>query len=53
MNSMKKRASKVPYEGYTLPPSSEKGGQFVDFKRIRERKPVKVVRRKKDGSKRE
>ena len=47
MNSMKKRATKVPYEGYTLPPSAEKGGQFVDFKRIIERKPVKKVRIKK------
>ena len=25
----RKRAVKIPYEGYTLPPSSEKGGQFV------------------------
>ena len=40
---MKKRASKIPYEGYTLPPSAEKGGQFVDFNRIIERKPVKRV----------
>ena len=43
----RKRAVKIPYEGYTLPPSSEKGGQFVDFKRIMERKPVKKVRIKK------
>jgi len=27
----RKRATKEPYEGYTLPLSSEKGGQFVDF----------------------
>jgi len=27
----KKRASKEPYEGYTLPASAEKGGQFIDF----------------------
>jgi len=44
---MKKRASKIPYEGYTLPPSAEKGGQFVDFNRIIERKPIKKVRIKK------
>ena len=43
----RKRAVKIPYEGYTLPPSSEKGGQFVDFKRIMERKPVKVVKRRR------
>lgn len=47
MSGMKKKAVKVPYEGYTLPPSSEKGGQFVDFKRIIERKPVKVIRKRK------
>ena len=28
---MKKRVTKEPYEGYKLPASSEKGGQFVDF----------------------
>jgi len=47
MNDMKKRAAKVPYDGSTLPPSAELGGQFVDFKRIIERKPVKKVRIKK------
>jgi hypothetical protein len=46
----KKRVTKEPYEGYTLPAVSEKGGQFVDFKRIVERKPVKVVKRRKNGS---
>mgnify|MGYP003632319871 CR=1 FL=1 len=40
---MKKRVTKQPYEGYTLPPSSEKGGQFVDFNKIIDRKPVKRV----------
>ena len=45
----KKRVTKEPYEGYTLPACSEKGGQFVDFKRIVERKPVKVVKRRKDS----
>jgi len=44
---MKKRVTKQPYEAYTLPPSSEKGGQFVDFKRIIERKPVKRVLKKR------
>jgi hypothetical protein len=46
----KKRAAKQPYEGYTLPAVSEKGGQFVDFKRIAERKLVRVVKRRKNGS---
>jgi len=27
----KKRASKEPYEGYTLPKSAEKGVPFIDF----------------------
>jgi len=48
MIKRKKSSAKQPYEGYTLPEVSEKGGQFVDFKRIIEREPVKVVRRKKE-----
>jgi|TARA_R100001443_G_scaffold4220_1_gene12504 hypothetical protein len=43
---MKQKKVKVPYEGYKLPPSAEQGGQFVDFKKIMERKPVKVVKRR-------
>ena len=43
---MKQKKVKVPYEGYKLPPSAELGGQFVDFKKIMERKPVKVVKRR-------
>ena len=49
---MRKKASKQPYEGYTLPPSSEKGGQFIDFNEPYKRKvPVKRVRigKKKDA----
>ena len=42
---MKKRVTKEPYEGYKLPPSSEKGGQFVDFNRVLKMKPVKTVKR--------
>ena len=42
---MKKRATKEPYEGYQLPPSSEKGGRFIDFNKVI--KPVKRVRIKK------
>jgi len=43
----KKSLAKQPYESYELPKSAEKGGSFVDFNRIIERKPVKVVRKKK------
>jgi hypothetical protein len=39
----RRRASREPYEGYTLPKSAEMGGQFIDFNRIIERKPVKRV----------
>ena len=41
-SNMKKRATKIPYEGYTLPPSAEKGGQFVDFKQAYREAPTKV-----------
>ena len=40
--SRRKRAAKVPYEGYTLPPSAEKGGSFVDFKQAYKEAPTKV-----------
>ena len=41
---MRKKASKLPYEGYTLPPSSEKGGQFIDFNEpYKSKVPIKRV----------
>ena len=42
----KRTLAKQPYEGYTLPPSSEKGQPFVDFNKIilREEKPPKKVK---------
>ena len=55
----KKRVTKEPYEGYTLPKSSEKGQSFVDWTKvlqdslgIADKKPIKIVkkRRSKDGS---
>ena len=51
MLSMKKKKSvaKVPYENYELPKSAEKGGSFIDFKRVIERKPVRKVKKIKKG----
>ena len=43
---MKKRATKIPYEGYTLPPSAEKGGSFVDFKQAYREAPTKVPKKR-------
>jgi len=43
---MRKKASKIPYEGYTLPPSAEKGGQFIDFKQAYREAPTKVPLKK-------
>ena len=42
----RKRATKEPYEGYTLPPSAEKGGSFIDFKEAYKKAPTKVPVRK-------
>ena len=46
---MRKKVAKVPYEGYTLPKSAEKGVPFIDFnealKKIIPRKK-KIVRKK-------
>jgi hypothetical protein len=52
MIKRKRSSAREPYEGYTLPEVSERGGQFVDFKRIVDREPVKIVkrRRKKYGN---
>ena len=49
-NNMKKRATKIPYEGYTLPPSAEKGGQFIDFNEpYKSKVPIKrIIKRKKN-----
>jgi len=51
----RKRVTKEPYEGYTLPKSAEKGGQFIDFKQAYKEAPtkvavkrVKIKKRKKD-----
>ena len=50
---MKKRATKIPYEGYTLPPSAEKGGAFIDFNEVLDKRPVKkIIRRKRNFGKR-
>ena len=46
----KKRATKEPYEGYTLPKSAEKGENFIDFNEVLKRiipKKVKIVKKKK------
>lgn len=43
---MKKRATKIPYEGYTLPPSAEKGGQFIDFTQAYKEAPTKVPKKR-------
>ena len=49
MFDMKKKSAKIPYEGYTLPKSSEKGQPFVDFNEVlRDIIPRKVkIRRKR------
>ena len=46
----RKPVVKIPYDGYTLPKSSEKGQPFVDFNEVlRDIIPRKVkIRRKKD-----
>jgi len=53
-NMKKKRVTKEPYDGSTLPPSSELGGSFIDFKEAYREAPTKVaVRRVKIVKKRD
>ena len=47
MSFKRKSSAREPYEAYTLPKVSEKGGQFVDFNRILKMKKVKVVKRRR------
>ena len=54
----KKRATKEPYTGYSLPASAEKGVAFIDFNKVvtsiypnLEKQPIKRV--KKRGNKNE
>lgn len=53
MSMNRRKAARQPYEGYKLPAVSEKGGQFVDFNHVIERKPIKKVKlkRNRNGSK--
>ena len=46
----KKKVAKIPYEGYTLPKSAEKGGEFIDFNKVRTSIPVRKIKKikKKD-----
>ena len=43
---IKKRRAKQPYEGYTLPKSSEIGAPFVDFHAVLD--DMKIINRLKD-----
>ena len=43
----RKGTAKQPYEGYTLPKSSEKGEPFVDFNEVLKKLPRKVKKVKK------
>ena len=43
----KKSLAKIPYEGYTLPKSSQKGESFIDFNKVIKRKVVKIKRKKR------
>ena len=48
---MRKKIAKVPYEGYTLPKSAEKGQSFIDFNEpYKSKVPVKKIikKRRKD-----
>ena len=50
----KKRVTKEPYEGYTLPKCAEKGQSFIDFNQvlkeiIPKRRIIKKKRRKNEN----
>ncbi len=52
---MRKKTAKQPYEGYTLPKSSERGGKFIDWNAVlresvgvAKKKPLKIVKKRRD-----
>jgi len=52
---MRKKVAKQPYEGYTLPESSERGGKFIDWNSVlresvgvAKKKPLKIVKKRRD-----
>ena len=53
---MRKKVAKVPYEGYTLPKSSEKGVNFIDFNAVLKRiipRRVKIVKKRRRENERD
>ena len=47
---MRKKIAKVPYEGYTLPKSAEKGQSFIDFNEVLKKiipKKIKIVKKRR------
>ena len=44
---MKQRKVRVPYTSYSLPPSSEQGGKFVDFNKVLKLRKVKKIKKVK------
>ena len=47
---MRKKAAKVPYEDYKLPPSAELGGEFIDWNRVEQRKIIKKVKKRRKNA---
>ena len=53
---MRKKTAKQPYEGYTLPESSERGGKFIDWNDVlresvgvSKKKLIKIVKKRRNA----
>jgi len=53
---MRKKVARQPYEGYTLPKSSERGGKFIDWNDVlresvgvSKKKLIKIVKKRRNA----
>ena len=47
MKRKKHGHAKEPYEGYTLPKSSERGTSFIDFNKVKTSIPIKKIKKRR------
>jgi hypothetical protein len=48
MRKKKHGHAKEPYDGYTLPKSSERGQPFIDFNKVRYSMRVKSIKKRRE-----
>ena len=47
MKKKKHGHAKEPFEGYTLPKSSERGQSFIDFNKVKTSIPIRKIKKRR------